>query len=156
MSFLSTLFSGGDAIKVVGDTVENLFTNNDAREKQLETFKAQTAYDLDIAKIEAGVMAGQVDIDKIEASHPSLFVAGWRPAVGWVCAISLFTYYVPYCLVAVFIWAWQCYTGHTIVPRPDLGIADLIALLTGMLGLSTMRSFDKLKGTETKAIKPKN
>ena len=156
MGWLNALLTGGDAVKVIGDTVENLFTNNDEREKALETYKAKIAYELDIARLEAGVMSGQVEINKVEASSPSLFVAGWRPAVGWVCAISLFVYFVPYCLAAVFIWAWQCYTSHTLVPRPDLGIADLIALLTGMLGLGTMRTFDKIKGVDTKELKPKN
>ena len=48
MNWLTALFSGGDAVKVVGDTVEKLFTNDDAREKALESQKAQMAYNIDL------------------------------------------------------------------------------------------------------------
>lgn len=95
-------------------------------------------------------MQGQVDVDKVEAGNANLFVSGWRPFIGWVCGVSLFTYYVPYCLVATFIWAHQCWIAQTLATRPDLGIADLIGLLSAMLGIAGMRTFEKLNGVAGK------
>lgn len=95
-------------------------------------------------------MQGQVDIDKIEAGSASLFVSGWRPFIGWVCGVSLFTYYVPYCIVATVIWAHQCWIAQTLVGRPDLGIADLIGLLSAMLGIAGMRTAEKFYGVAGK------
>jgi hypothetical protein len=104
-------------------------------------------------KAETDLMLGQQAINLKDSEHPSLFVAGWRPAVGWVCAMSLFMYYVPYALVAVILWANACLEAGQLLPRPDLEVADLIALLSGMLCLSFNRSFEKVKGVETKGLK---
>jgi hypothetical protein len=52
----------------------------------------------------AATDAAQADVDKIEAASPSLLKSGWRPAIGWVGAIALFVYYVPYCLAATVMW----------------------------------------------------
>lgn len=147
MGWLTTLLSGGDAVKVVGDTVENLFTNNDAREKALETLKAQTEYDYKIAFLDAGAMSGQVEINKIEASSPSLFVAGWRPAIGWVGAIALGYQFILYPLLT-----WLPLDK---APPAPLDYTMLYSLITAMLGVAGLRSFDKSRGTETKQIKSK-
>lgn len=93
----------------------------------------------------ASTDAAQAEVDKVEAASPSLWKSGWRPAIGWVGATALFVYYVPYCLVATVLWAYQCYSTHTLVPRPNLDIADLIALITILLGASTQRMIERLK-----------
>lgn len=92
------------------------------------------------------LIISQTEINKIEAASPDRFVAGWRPAIGWVCAASLFTYYVPYCLIATSIWAYHCLHTGTLIARPDLGIADLISLVGAMLGIAGMRTAEKLNG----------
>lgn len=92
----------------------------------------------------------QDDTNKVEAASGNLFVSGWRPAIGWVCAASLFTYYVPYCLVATVVWAHQVWVAQSLVARPDLGIADLIGLLSAMLGIAGMRTAEKFRGVAGK------
>jgi hypothetical protein len=91
----------------------------------------------------------QLEVDKVEAANPSLFVAGWRPAIGWVCALALFYQYM---LVPIGLWA-SFVAGHPI-PKPPTLDDSLWQLMFGMLGMGALRSFEKLKGvvrrTETK------
>ena len=85
---------------------------------------------------------GQLEINKAEAQHRSIFVAGWRPFVGWTCGVALAWHFV----LAPFIIFGSAYAG---VPLPDLPQFDMSSLLTvlmGMLGLGGMRSFEKMKG----------
>lgn len=76
----------------------------------------------------------QMEVNKTEAAHKSLFVAGWRPFVGWVCGIAMASNFilVPY-LAAV---------GMTLTPLP---LDTMMPVLLGMLGLGGMRSFEKSK-----------
>lgn len=112
----------------------------------LELLKAHQAGEFKAADIQLALATSQSDINKIEAGSSSIFVSGWRPAIGWVSAISLFTYYVPYCIVATVIWAHQCWITGVLAARPDLGIADLIGLVGAMLGIAGMRTAEKFKG----------
>ena len=77
---------------------------------------------------------GQLDVNKVEAAHKSLFVAGWRPAIGWVCAIGLF-YNV---ILANIIGIW--------VDLPEIDTTLLVPVMMGMLGLGAMRSYEKVQG----------
>jgi hypothetical protein len=88
----------------------------------------------------------QVEVNKVEASNESFFVSGARPAIIWVGAASLACYYVPFALVSVGVWAWECIQAHAVLPRPELGLGDLLGLLGSILGVSTLRSADKWKG----------
>jgi hypothetical protein len=148
MNWLASLFTGGDTVKVVGDTLEKLFTNDDAREKALEMQKAQQAFDLEIAKLDQQLVTAQTDINKIEAVNPSVFVSGWRPFVGWICAAALAYVAILKPLVRFIATVGFDYQGE--FPKIDTNIT--MQVLLGMLGLGGLRSFDKLKGTDTKAV----
>lgn len=148
MNWLASLFTGGDTVKVVGDTLEKLFTNDDAREKALEMQKAQQAFDLEIAKLDQQVVIAQTDIDKTEAVNPSVFVSGWRPFVGWVCAVALAYVAILEPLVRFIAKVGFSYQGAF----PVIDTTITMQILMGMLGLGGLRSFDKLKGTDTKAV----
>jgi Holin of 3TMs, for gene-transfer release len=148
MNWLMSLFSSGDGVKVVGDTLTSLFTNDDAREKALEMQKAQQAYDLEMAKIEQSLITAQTDINKIEAANPSIFVSGWRPFVGWVCAVALLYVAILEPLIRFVAKVIFGYQGEF----PVIDTTITMQVLLGMLGLSGMRSFDKFKGTDTKAV----
>lgn len=82
---------------------------------------------------------GQTAIDAAEASNSSLFIAGWRPAVGWVCAIA-FLYHL---LLQPFLTYLMAVFGHTF-PLPIFDAGMLTSVLMGMLGLGTMRTVEKL------------
>jgi hypothetical protein len=89
------------------------------------------------------VVQGQIDINKVEAGSNSLFVAGWRPAVGWVCALSFGFKYIggPLLILAAE------FSGHK-VTLPVFDYAEMMPILFGMLGLGGFRTFEKVKGTK--------
>jgi hypothetical protein len=90
--------------------------------------------------LNAQMMQGQVDLNKLDAQSGSWFRAGWRPAVGWVCASGLAYQY----LLQPFL-AWGSDMWHIQVP-PSLDMATLMPLLLGMLGIAGMRTVEKIKG----------
>jgi hypothetical protein len=77
----------------------------------------------------------QLAVNKTEAAHKNMFVAGWRPAVGWTCAVAMANNFilVPYMVAFGF-------------DVPSLDLAEMMPVLLGMLGLGGMRSFEKAKG----------
>tara|TARA_R110000796_G_scaffold39951_6_gene99233 strand:+ start:2735 stop:3115 length:381 start_codon:yes stop_codon:yes gene_type:complete len=79
----------------------------------------------------------QSEINKVEAQHRSIFVSGWRPFTGWICAVALLYNFV---LRDLAIWAF----GIEQVP-PALQMEHLMTVLFGMLGLGGMRSLEKIK-----------
>jgi len=88
----------------------------------------------------AKIDLAQLDINKTEAGHRSVFVAGWRPFIGWSCGIALCYSYVVQPIL-VFILAQ---TGYLVeLPRMDLG--EMMPVLMGMLGLGGLRTFEKFK-----------
>ncbi len=110
----------------------------------------------DIEKLKMGVqlLTGQMEINKIEASHKSIFVAGWRPAIGWVGAAALFYQFIAYPLL---LWLWQIADAVLEVPvgvvPPVLGETEaLYTIILGMLGIGAMRSYDKRNGVETNSL----
>ena len=81
------------------------------------------------------------ELNKAEAEHRSVFVAGWRPAIGWTGAIVLFYHYVAQPLL---VWILHL-NGITELP-PTLDLDQLWPIISGMLGIAGMRSYDKAKG----------
>ena len=77
---------------------------------------------------------GQLEVNKVEAASKSLFVAGWRPCIGWVCAIGLF--YNTILSNILGIW----------VDVPEIDTTLLVPVMMGMLGLGAMRSYEKVQG----------
>nr|WP_273424935.1 3TM-type holin [Halomonas sp.] len=79
-------------------------------------------------------LKGQLEINKVEAAHKSLFVAGWRPFIGWCCGFGLL--YNVMLVQIIGIW----------VQVPEIDSSLLVTTMTGMLGLGAMRSYEKTKG----------
>ena len=135
----------GGIIDTVGKVADSLFTSDEERARlQIEATKAET----DAFRAESERMAGQVDINKIEAAHSSLFVAGWRPSIGWVCVISLAYQFVLYPLL---LWGWGAFQAAGRIPAtlsapPLLDVEALMVLVTAMLGIAGARTWEKFKG----------
>ncbi len=90
--------------------------------------------------VETGLL-GQIEINKVEAASRSVFVAGWRPFIGWSCGAAMVYSYVAQPILAFAL----AQSGHLVdLPRVELG--EMMPVLLGMLGLGGMRSFEKLKG----------
>lgn len=88
---------------------------------------------------------GQMEVNKAEASHSSLFVAGWRPWIGWVCGGAL-TY--QFILTPIVMWLASIF--GVVLPMPPKLDDSLWQLMTGMLGIAGLRSFEKIKGVAAK------
>jgi hypothetical protein len=79
---------------------------------------------------------GQLEVNKVEAAHKSLFIAGWRPAVGWSCCFAL----VYSTILSPILGIW--------VTVPPVDSSLLTTVLMGMLGLGAMRTVEKTKGVQ--------
>lgn len=86
---------------------------------------------------------GQIEVNKTEAQHPSMFVAGWRPAVGWVCAVAmLFNFLlIPFINLGLDIAAMD-------IQLDLIDMETMMPVLFGMLGLGGMRTAEKIKKVE--------
>ena len=104
----------------------------------------------DLASLNAHVqlMLAQIKVNEVQAAHKSLFVAGARPAVIWVGVVALAWSGVIHPLLT-WVWAFAEMAGN---PPPLIESSALTTIVTGLLGVATMRSFDKTKGTETNRL----
>jgi hypothetical protein len=102
-------------------------------EAELELFKMAQAGDLQ-------KVIGQLEINAKEATHSSIFVAGWRPFAGWVNGVGL-----AYAAVGHYILSWLSFIyGWPQPPMVDTEV--LLYVLGGMLGLGTLRTYEKKNG----------
>ena len=109
---------------------------------QLAILQLQQNGQLEQLKADTQLALAQTNVDAVEAASPSFFKSGWRPAVGWVCAVALG---VQFLVNPIGSWV-AALMGHP-VAFPPLDLGTLMTLLFGMLGMGTLRSFDKKAGT---------
>ena len=84
---------------------------------------------------------GQLEVNKAEAASRNVFVAGWRPFIGWVCGVAMAYNYVVQPML-IFGLAQADY----LVTLPSIDLSEMMPVLLGMLGLGGLRSFEKFKG----------
>lgn len=135
--WLGNLFGGGG--DVVRGTLEGAGSfardvraaiTGDIDPEKLAELQAQAA------ELDAASMQAQAEINKAEAQHSSLFVAGWRPFLGWTGGLSLFYQFLLRPLL----------TGLAGLDMPPVETEALYPIILGMLGLGGMRSWEKYKG----------
>ncbi|TPW17316.1 MAG: hypothetical protein FD130_703 [Halothiobacillaceae bacterium] len=149
MSFLDKLFGGADLVKEVGSAIDSTFTSDEERfEKQNERYKAEREFNLNEMKLFAELDRGQMEVNKIEAQSPNLFVAGWRPAIGWVGVMALAYQFILYPLLT---WLQPILMPEVKIP-PEINSDLLFNIIIAMLGIGSMRSFDKWQGVDTKKV----
>ena len=129
----------GEIIGGVGKIADDLIT----------TDKERLTLALEEKKIEAGLIQSQIEVNKAEAQHASVFVAGWRPFIGWVGGFGMAYQFLLYPLLT---WVWPILLPSAPIP-PELNGDVLFAMVSGMLGIAGMRSFDKMKGIDSKEIR---
>jgi hypothetical protein len=104
----------------------------------------QAAARLELLKLqqsgELTQIAGQMEINKAEAANPSVFVSGWRPAIGWICGAG---FAVQFVIGPLAEWGSALY-GHP-VKFPQMDTGTMMPLLLGMLGLGGLRTAEKLQ-----------
>ncbi len=117
------------------------FVNKFVKDKNLAA-ELNAAADSEEFQGEVSLRMGQIAINKIEAASESLFVAGWRPAVGWICAIGIG---IKFIVLPIFSWVAVVLFTFPADKLPEFSIAELMTLLTGMLGFGVLRTIEKAK-----------
>lgn len=91
------------------------------------------------------VVQGQLDIDKVEAANPSVFVSGWRPFIGWVCGAACAWNWIGLPIAAMILKAYQID-----IVLSSANLSEMMPILMGMLGLGGLRTIEKINGVASK------
>lgn len=134
MGLLSGLVGGGAASVI--DSV------SEAVGRFVETPDEKNAHELQMRAMDLEIVAKQIEVNQTEAAHRSLWVAGWRPAVGWTCAAALAWTFIVQPLLVYLLAVLSPETD----PPPGVDLAGLYPVLLGMLGLGGLRTVEKAKG----------
>lgn len=131
----------GDIVDAVKDLASEVIVDKDKRNEL--NLRLKELEDKAEQRIHEQVLA-QSEINKVEASNGSVFVAGWRPFIGWVGGAGLAWSFVVGPLVE---WVSRLFgwTGA----MPELDMSQLITIVLAMLGVGTMRTVEKIKGVST-------
>ena len=119
----------------MGKTLLDRFVPDPEKKREAEMELVRMAADGELKQVIA-----QLEINAREAAHPSVFVAGWRPAFGWA-GVAGFVYAV----IAQPMMAWFGQIKGWPVP-PELNLDLLWVVVTGLLGIGGLRSVEKLRG----------
>jgi hypothetical protein len=130
----------GSLADLVGKVIDRVIPDPKAKGEALQKLAelqqtgelAKLAADTDLAK-------GQMKINEIEAASPSVFVSGWRPAIGWTCGAALAMQFI---VGPLLLWGSHL-VGHP-VGIPEMNMAELMPIILGMLGLGTLRTVERM------------
>ena len=129
------------------DGVLRFIPDKNERERAKEQFESQMLVAM------TGLVQGQLEINKVQAQHSSVFVAGARPAIMWICGAGIGWNFVvkPIVMWVAFIF------GADLTDAPELDTSELTTILLGMLGLGGLRTYEKRLGVARESIKaPQN
>ncbi|WP_428239551.1 3TM-type holin [Gynuella sp.] len=140
MNWFKRLLGGANKaspIQAIGNLFDELFTSDEERQAAEIVLKRLA--------LEPGKLQAQINM--VEASSRSLWVAGWRPFIGWVCGISLASYFIPKFIVATVVWVITIQaSGWLTIPAYPVDSGRLMELVLGMLGLGALRTVEKGMG----------
>jgi roadblock/LC7 domain-containing protein len=122
-------------LPALGTLIDRLIPDRAAAERA----KAEMEQQL-VTAANAAAMA-QVEVNKVEAAHSNVFVAGWRPSIGWVCAAGL-----AWAFVLAPIASWALVVLGIKAELPAIHTDYLLELVLAMLGIGGLRTFEKLRG----------
>ena len=122
-------------LPLVGDILDRFFPDKEKAEQAKREIESQLTQHL------ANIDLAQLEVNKEEAKSRNVFIAGWRPFIGWTCGIALCWTYIlqP---IAQFVLAQ---TGH-LIDLPGLDMSTMMPVLLGMLGLGGLRTWEKQRG----------
>ncbi len=137
--------AGAGSVKETLDSVGNLA--QDIRVALTGELPPEKRAELEakLAEIEGKIREGQIEINKIEASSGKIYIAGWRPFIGWVCGFALLWHYILFDFI---VWIAHIIATGQVTEPPRLDTGELITLLLGLLGLGGYRTFEKYRGVE--------
>jgi hypothetical protein len=101
----------------------------------------QAEIELKLLEMENQAMTAQIELNKVEAANPNIFISGWRPYIGWICGAAMSLYYF-------FFPIFRAISPDATLPEFDMG--ELMPLVMALLGLGGMRSWEKKNGVQGK------
>jgi hypothetical protein len=116
-----------EPIDAIGNAVDKIFTSDDER------MEAQAV--INRIRMQPNIL--NAELNKVEAQHRSIFVAGWRPAVGWLCALGIGFAFIGNPLLQRFVG------GEPVAVPLDM----ILELVLAMLGMAGLRTVEKLRGS---------
>ena len=106
-----------------------------------ERARAKEALEKELVDAANSVMLAQTEINAAEAQHKSIFVAGWRPFIGWVCGVG-----IAWSMVVQPVAQWAMIAWGDGTELPTIDTSYLMELVTAMLGMRGRRTFEKMRG----------
>lgn len=133
MSILAKIFAApaASAVDAVGNAFDQLFTSDEERANA----------DAVLARIRQQPHILQAEISRVEAGHRTLFVAGWRPFIGWVCGLGLMWAFIGHP-----VFEWVAVVRDLGTEPPNIATENMMELVLALLGLGGLRTFEKLGG----------
>ena len=128
----------GPIFELGKDLIDRFIPNKD------EARKAEMAFAVMAAEGELKQIIAQLEVNAKEAMHPTIFVAGWRPFFGWAGGVGFI-----YAVMLQPLLAWYS-TIHEIPVPPELNLDLLWVVVTGMLGIGGLRTYEKHTGVAAK------
>jgi hypothetical protein len=129
---------GGPLFDVIGKVIDRAIPDPVEKGKlQVELTKIADQ----AAAREHEELMGQIEVNKTEAAHKSIFVAGWRPFIGWTAGAG-----VAWSFVVAPISEWVSRLIGWTGKMPELDSAQLMTLVLALLGMGGLRTYEKMKG----------
>jgi len=122
-------------LPLVGDVLDRFFPDKEKAEQAKREIESQLTEHL------VNIDLAQLEVNKAEAKSRNVFIAGWRPFIGWTCGLALCWTYILQPM-AQFVLAQ---TGH-LIDLPGLDMSTMMPVLLGMLGLGGLRTWEKQRG----------
>ena len=121
----------GDIIAAIAKPIDDLVGDTDLKRKLKAEIQSQL-YELNRA---------QIAVNRQEAAHKSLFVAGWRPFIGWVCGVA-----IAWAFLGQHVAEWAVAIWAPGTPIPEVESDRLMELVLAMLGMAGLRTYEKRAG----------
>ena len=135
----------GSILDFGGKLIDRIWPDpTEAAKMKVAMYQAEKAGELAELNAAWDNAKAQLEVNKVEAGHESLFVSGWRPFIGWVCGVAFAYKFILAPLIAFILAIF----GHD-VKLPEIAFDEMLTVLLGMLGLGAMRSFEKVRPTRS-------
>jgi len=129
-------------IPVIGTILEKVLPDPQASaDAKIRLMELAQKGELAVLDAETKLALGQLEVNKVEAGT-DMFRGGWRPATGWACVFGLVYQFLIQPLLPWLVVV----CGGSVPPLPPIDNETLMVLLTGMLGLGGLRTFERIKG----------
>jgi hypothetical protein len=147
--------AAGEGIKAAGEGVGTVLTSIRTMitgDLPPETVEALRELEVRAMEIQQNIQAGQQAIETAainKGGFNSFFISAWRPMLGWISALAIFSYYIPPIILQTYFWMRQSIVSETLVIFPSaFDMADIMGLVGSLLGMSILRTIEKSQGTQ--------